>query len=204
MIYQRYIKPLIDRVGALTILMVASPLLVICAALIGLTTGRPILLIQQRGGYRNTTFNMIKFRTMTNQTNNKGQLLPDWRRLTRTGRLIRLLSLDELPQLINVLNGDMSIIGPRPFLSEYLPLYSEHQKKRHQVKPGITGLAQVKGRNLLGWNERIELDIVYVNTCSWCLDVYIILMTIFRIIYPHGVNQSVNDTMTKFTGSFDD
>ena len=178
-----------------------SPLLALRALAVGWKLGRPVLFAQTRPGLHGAPFEFYKFRTMTDARNAAGELLPDAARLTRFGELMRKSSLDELPQLVNVLKGDMSLVGPRPLLMEYLPLYSERQAQRHAVRPGMTGWAQVNGRNALDWEERFELDIWYVEHRSFRLDLRIIAMTAWRMLRPQGIAQPGHATMTKFTGS---
>jgi sugar transferase EpsL len=186
---------------ALILLIGLSPLLALLALAVRCKLGRPVLFAQTRPGLHGAPFEFYKFRTMTDARNTAGVLLPDAARLTRFGQLMRKSSLDELPQLVNVLKGDMSLVGPRPLLMEYLPLYSERQARRHGVRPGITGWAQVNGRNALDWEERFELDLWYVEHRSSWLDLRIIAMTAWRMLRPQGIAQPGHATMTKFTGS---
>ncbi len=190
-----------DLSTALVLLMGLSPLLALLALAVRWKLGHPVLFAQARPGLHAAPFEFYKFRTMTDARNAAGELLPDAARLTRFGELMRKLSLDELPQLVNVLKGDMSLVGPRPLLMEYLPLYSERQARRHAVRPGITGWAQVNGRNALDWEERFELDLWYVEHRSFWLDLKIVAMTAWRMLRPQGVAQPGHATMTKFTGS---
>jgi len=199
--YKKYIKHLLDKLLALILIILFSPVIIIVAILIYLWDGRPILFIQERPGYKGKIFKIYKFRTMTNETDENGNLLPDEQRLKSIGKIIRSLSLDELPQLFNVLKGDMSFVGPRPLLIEYLPLYNERQKKRHDVKPGITGLAQVMGRNAISWKEKFEYDIYYVENLSFWLDLKIILLTIWKVLKREGISQQGRATMEKFNGN---
>ena len=186
---------------ALALLVVLSPLLALLALTVRVKLGRPVLFTQVRPGRQGTPFEFYKFRTMTEARDAAGELLPDAARLTPFGELMRKSSLDELPQLVNVLKGDMSLVGPRPLLMEYLPLYSERQSKRHAVRPGMTGWAQVNGRNSLTWEERFELDLWYVEHHSFRLDLKIIAMTLWRTLRPQGVSQPGQATMTRFNGS---
>lgn len=195
------LKNIIDRFLSLFLIIFLSPVFLITGLLIFISMGRPILFKQKRPGYKEKVFTLYKFRTMTNDTDENGNLLPDEQRLTKIGNIIRSLSLDELPQLFNVLKGDMSFVGPRPLLVEYLPLYNERQKKRHDVKPGITGLAQVMGRNALSWKEKFEYDVYYVENLSFWLDLKIILLTIWKVLKREGVSQEGRATMEKFNGS---
>ncbi len=199
--YKSLLKPLFDKILALILIVLFSPVMLIVAILIYFWDGRPILFIQERPGYKEKIFKIYKFRTMTNETDENGNLLPDEKRLKGIGKIIRSLSLDELPQLFNVLKGDMSFVGPRPLLKEYLPLYNERQKKRHNVKPGITGLAQVMGRNAISWREKFEYDVYYVEHLSFWLDLKIILLTIWKVIKREGISQEGRATMEKFNGN---
>jgi len=199
--YKSLLKPLFDKILALILIVLFSPVMLIVAILIYFWDGRPILFIQERPGYKEKIFKIYKFRTMTNETDENGNLMPDEKRLKGIGKIIRSLSLDELPQLFNVLKGDMSFIGPRPLLKEYLPLYNERQKKRHNVKPGITGLAQVMGRNAINWREKFEYDVYYVEHLSFWLDLKIILLTIWKVIKREGISQEDRATMEKFNGN---
>jgi lipopolysaccharide/colanic/teichoic acid biosynthesis glycosyltransferase len=160
-----------------------------------------IFFMQYRPGKNGRLFNLIKFKTMNNNCDESGNLLPDSERLTAIGRYIRKTSLDELPQLWNVVKGDMSLVGPRPLLVEYLPLYNEHQKRRHEVKPGITGWAQVNGRNAISWQEKFDLDVWYVDHCSFRLDIKILLLTILKVFKREGINQAGQATVEKFNGN---
>jgi sugar transferase EpsL len=195
------LKRAFDFSLALVLLIALSPLLALLALLVCWKLGRPVLFAQTRPGLHGKPFGFYKFRTMTEARDAAGELLPDAARLTPFGELMRKLSLDELPQLINVLKGDMSLVGPRPLLMEYLPLYSERQARRHALRPGITGWAQVNGRNALAWEERFELDLWYVEHRSFWLDLRIIAMTAWRMLRPQGITQAGHATMSKFTGS---
>ncbi|MHB8668190.1 MAG: sugar transferase [Burkholderiales bacterium] len=190
-----------DFLVALALLIGLSPLLALLALAVRWTLGRPVLFAQTRPGRYGVPFAFYKFRTMTDARDAAGELLPDAARLTPFGELMRKSSLDELPQLLNVLNGEMSLVGPRPLLMEYLPLYSARQARRHEVRPGITGWAQVNGRNALGWEERFELDLWYVEHRSFWLDLKILAMTASRMLRPQGIAQPGQATMSKFTGS---
>ena len=197
---QQTIKRVIDFTLALIGLMVASPILLIVAILVKMKLGSPILFRQQRVGLDGKIFEMVKFRTMKDATDANGQPLPDEERLTKFGQLLRKTSLDELPELWNVLKGDMSLVGPRPLLVEYLPLYSKEQMKRHDVRPGITGYAQVNGRNNISWKKKFELDVYYVENFSLWLDVKILVQTITKVLGQADINQEGNVTMEKFNG----
>ena len=163
--------------------------------------GRPVIFVQSRPGWQGRPFNLVKFRTMTGDFGENGQVLPDSARMTRLGRFLRSLSLDELPELWNVLRGDMSLVGPRPLLMEYLPLYSSEQARRHAVRPGLTGWAQVKGRNLLSWERKFELDVWYVDNHSFLLDLQILWLTIGTVIRREGISNPGETTMPKFRGN---
>ncbi len=200
MFYKKFLKPLLDKILAAILIIMLSPIMIVIAISIYLWDGRPILFVQERPGYKEKIFKIYKFRTMTDEKDENGNLLPDEKRLKGIGKMIRSLSLDELPQLFNVLKGDMSFVGPRPLLIEYLPLYNEKQKKRHEVKPGITGWAQVNGRNSISWKEKFEYDVYYVENLSFLLDLKIILLTIWKVLKKEGVSQEGRATMEKFNG----
>nr|WP_240343803.1 sugar transferase [Paenibacillus sp. SYP-B3998] len=197
----QWIKRVVDFTAALGAFIVLSPLYVIVAILIRTKLGSPVVFKQQRPGLHGKPFYVYKFRTMNNQRNEKGELLPDAQRLTRFGKLLRKTSLDELPQLFNVIRGDMSLIGPRPLLMEYLSLYTEEQKKRHWVRPGITGWAQVNGRNAISWEAKFKLDVWYTEHQSLKLDAKIVWMTVRKVFYAEGVQQAGHATTSKFTGN---
>ena len=199
--YERIIKRGIDLVFAVPALLVAAPVFLLLFVLLKLTGHRKLIFIQRRVGYKEKIFSLYKICTMTDARDEEGQLLPDADRLTKLGRFIRKTSLDELPQLINVLKGDMSIVGPRPLLIEYLPLYSSEQRKRHLVRPGITGWAQVNGRNAISWKTKFELDVWYVSHCSLLLDMRIFFLTIRKLFATREINEQGQATMTKFTGN---
>ncbi|UMB60350.1 sugar transferase [Lutibacter sp. A80] len=199
--YKTYFKRILDSILAFIGLLVLSPILVVIVVLLALANkGKPFF-FQVRPGLNERLFKIIKFKTMTDKKDNSGKLLPDKERLTKIGSFVRKTSLDELPQLINVLKGDMSLIGPRPLLPEYLPLYSNEQKKRHQVKPGITGWAQVNGRNAISWQQKFEYDVWYVRHLSFKLDVKIVIKTIKKVIKSEGVNASSTVAMSRFKGN---
>ncbi len=201
MIYGNCIKRVLDFSAALIVLAVLLvPFLALAALLAAANRGTPFFR-QTRPGRRGKLFRIVKFKTMTDEKDDRGELLPDERRLTRAGRLVRSLSLDELPQLFNVLAGQMSFIGPRPLLPEYLPLYSAEQARRHDVRPGITGWAQVNGRNSIGWDRKFELDVWYVDHLSLLLDARIILLTLAKVVQRQGISAEGSATMEKFTGS---
>lgn len=199
--YGFIVKRTMDIIGALVILILTMPisLSVLLLLLISHRT-RPIY-FQQRPGKNGVLFEILKFKTMTDALDSTGKLLPDSDRLTGVGNRIRRLSLDELPQLLNVLRGDMSLIGPRPLLPEYLPLYNEEQKRRHEVKPGITGWAQVNGRNAISWQEKFKLDVWYVDNISFMLDFKILMLTIKKVLMRSGISSEKGPTMERFVGN---
>ena len=197
---QQRIKRVLEFIIALIGLILASPILLVVAILVKTKLGSPILFRQQRVGLNGEIFEMVKFRTMKDATDLEGNPLPDEERLTKFGQLLRKTSLDELPELWNVLKGDMSLVGPRPLLVEYLPLYSEEQMKRHHVRPGITGYAQVNGRNNISWTKKFELDVYYVENFSLWLDVKILFQTVAKVLGQADINQEGNVTMEKFNG----
>jgi len=199
--YTGMIKPLFDIVFSLLLLLVLSPIILLVIIFLLFANNGKVFFIQERPGKDEKIFKLIKFKTMNDKTDSNGNLLPDEKRLTFVGNIIRKLSLDELLQFINVIKGDMSLIGPRPLLIEYLPLYNEHQKKRHNVKPGITGWAQVNGRNSLSWEERFSLDVWYVENISFLLDLRIFFMTIMKIFKRDGISSRTSVTMEKFSGN---
>jgi len=194
-------KRLFDIVISALLLILLSPVFLVLSILVRLTLGPPVLFRQVRPGFRGRPFTMYKFRTMTNERDEQGRLLPDEQRLTRLGRFLRSTSLDELPELFNVLKGDMSLVGPRPLLMEYLPLYTAEQARRHEVRPGITGWAQVNGRNAISWEEKFKLDDWYVDNWSFWLDIRILLMTLWKVIIREGISQDGHATTEYFKGS---
>ena len=195
------VKRLFDLITSLCLIVLLSPLFILLAVLVYVDLGSPILFRQQRSGSGGKPFTLYKFRTMNNETNKKEQLLSDSVRLTRLGRLLRKASLDELPQFFNVIRGDMSLVGPRPQLMEYLDVYTDEQMRRHEVKPGITGWAQINGRNAISWEEKFGLDVWYVDNHSFSLDIKICFLTIVKIMMRHGINQEGMATAEKFKGS---
>ncbi len=199
--YRKYIKRLLDIVISLTALVILSPVMLIVAILVRCKLGAPVIFYQQRPGYQEKVFKLCKFRTMTDERDENGELLPDAVRLTKFGKMLRATSLDELPELWNILKGDMSLIGPRPLLVKYLPLYNEFQKHRHDVKPGLTGWAQVNGRNAISWEERFEMDVYYVNNQSFLLDLKILFKTVAVVFKHSDINSSTDATMEAFTGT---
>ena len=194
-------KRLLDLIGALTALVLLFPVLVVCAALIAMFLGTPVLFRQTRPGLHGAPFEMVKFRTMTEAKGANGEVLPDADRLTHLGRFLRSTSLDELPELWNVLKGEMSLVGPRPLLTEYLPLYSPLQARRHEVRPGVTGWAQVNGRNALTWEQKFALDVWYVDNRSFWLDLRILGLTALKVIRREGITMQGEASMPKFTGT---
>lgn len=194
-------KRIFDFIVALLLSILLMPLIITVTLLIILTVGRPVLFKQQRPGFHGQPFDIYKFRTMTDECDANGVLLPDQSRMTQTGKFLRRFSLDELPQLLNVLKGELSMVGPRPLLMEYLPLYTAEQARRHDVPPGITGWAQVNGRNAISWEQRFELDLWYVDHQSFFLDLKIILMTLMKLVKSNDVAQAGHATMPKFTGT---
>ena len=198
--YSRYFKRPIDFLIALMVLLLTSPLTLPTWVLLLAQNGGTAFFIQQRPGKNTTPFKIIKFKTMSDARDAKGHLLPDNERLTSFGKWVRKLSIDELPQLVNVLKGDMSLIGPRPLLFKYVPLYSPKQNRRHDVRPGITGWAQVNGRNAISWTRKFELDIYYVDHLSFLLDCKIFWLTMVKILKREGVNQSEARPMQPFNG----
>ena len=193
-------KRLFDFSCSLIGLIILSPLLLVAALLIRMKLGSPILFRQMRPGLYGRPFFVYKFRTMTDERDENGNLLPDEERLTLFGQRLRKFSIDELPQLFNVLKGDLSLVGPRPLLMEYLELYSPEQERRHEVRPGITGWAQVNGRNNISWEEKFKLDVWYVNHQSFFLDIKIILLTVYKVIKREGISQQGHVTIEKFSG----
>lgn len=200
-IYRRFVKRPMDFILSLIAIIVLSPILVVVAILVRTKLGSPILFKQQRPGLNEKIFIMYKFRTMTDEKGQNGEVLPDHIRLTKFGKYLRSTSLDELPELLNILKGDMSIIGPRPLLVQYLPLYNNHQKRRHEVRPGLSGLAQISGRNAISWEEKLNLDIEYVERVSFIEDWKIILLTIKKVFVREGINSETAATMEPFKGT---
>ena len=191
-IYSKYIKRLLDILISLTFIVLFSWLYLILVILVRIKLGSPVLFCQKRPGYNEKIFTLYKFRTMTDKRDEKGNLLPDSERLTKFGSMLRSTSLDELPEMFNILKGDMSLIGPRPLLVEYLPYYTEEERLRHSVRPGLTGLAQVSGRNYLAWDKRLAKDVEYVNHISFIMDVRIIIKTIMVVFKKEDVSVDTN------------
>lgn len=201
MIYEKYIKRILDILLSLSAIIILSPLLLILSVLVRVKLGSPILFRQERPGKNEKIFTLCKFRTMTDKRDEKGELLPDEKRLTGFGKMLRSTSLDELPELINILKGDMSLIGPRPLLVRYLPLYNETQKHRHDVRPGLTGWAQINGRNAITWEQKFEYDVEYVNNLSFAFDLRIFFGTVRSVLNREGISSGTNATMEEFTGT---
>ena len=200
-VYIDFFKPFFDFIIALVMFSIASPIFCLLVILLAIANSGKPFFFQPRPGKDERIFKLIKFKTMTDAKDAAGNLLPDAARLTRIGNFVRRSSLDELPQLLNVLLGQMSLVGPRPLLVEYLPLYSEEQRKRHFVKPGITGWAQINGRNTLSWEKKFEYDVYYVEHASVALDFKILLLTLKKVVKSDGINSATSATMEKFTGN---
>ena len=201
--YKKFFKRWLDILLSLIALTLLSPILIVVALLVRVKVGSPVLFIQKRPGLNEKIFKMYKFRTMTDERGMDGKLLPDSARLTKLGKWLRSTSLDELPELFNILKGDMSIVGPRPLLVEYLPLYNEYQKRRHLVRPGLTGLAQVNGRNAISWEEKFEFDVDYVEHVSLFRDFGIKFKTVKKVFVKDGINSSEEVPMEDFRGTFE-
>ena len=199
--YRLFIKRLLDVVLSGVALVLLSPVYLVLAILIRMKLGSPVIFHQERPGKDGKIFKVIKFKTMTDERDADGNLLPDADRLTKVGRFVRSTSIDELPQLINVLKGEMSLIGPRPLLPQYLPLYSPEQARRHEVRPGITGWAQCHGRNAITWTEKFKLDVWYVDNISLLTDIKVIFITVIKVLKRSDINMSANDTMEDFDGT---
>jgi lipopolysaccharide/colanic/teichoic acid biosynthesis glycosyltransferase len=200
-LYEKYFKRLFDFIVSLIAFIVLSPLLLFLSLIVRIKLGSPIIFKQKRPGLNEKVFTLYKFRTMKNSKDEHGVLLPDSERLTKFGKFLRATSMDELPSLLNIIKGDLSIVGPRPLLVEYLSLYNDEQKKRHLVRPGLTGLAQVKGRNAISWEEKFDLDLLYMSKISFFYDIMIILLTIKKVIFREGINSSSAATMENFQGT---
>jgi lipopolysaccharide/colanic/teichoic acid biosynthesis glycosyltransferase len=200
-IYRRFLKRPMDFILSLMAIITLSPVLIIVAILVRFKLGSPVLFKQKRPGLNEKIFTMYKFRTMTDEKDENGELLPDSVRLTKFGRMLRATSLDELPELWNIVRGDMAIVGPRPLLVQYLELYNNHQKRRHEVRPGLSGLAQVNGRNAISWEDKFNLDVEYVDNVSFIEDWKIILLTIKKVFVKEGISSDTSVTMEPFRGS---
>lgn len=200
-VYEKYIKRPQDMLCALLALIVLSPILFITAFLVRVKLGSPVIFKQERPGLNGKIFTLYKFRTMTDERDSEGNLLPDEERLTKFGKLLRSTSLDELPELLNILFGDIAVIGPRPLLVEYLPRYNAEQRRRHEVRPGLSGLAQVNGRNAISWEDKFKYDIQYVDHVTFLGDWKIIFQTILNVIKRDGINSETAATMEVFMGT---
>ena len=200
MIY-KYIKRILDIISSLLAIIILSPLLAVTAVLVKTKLGSPVLFKQERPGKDEKIFTLMKFRTMTDERDENGELLPDVVRLTKFGKFLRSTSIDELPELFNILKGDMSVIGPRPLLVEYIPRYNEHQHRRHEVRPGLSGWAQVNGRNSISWEEKFDLDVEYVDNYSFAMDVKILFMTVLNVLKKEGISSETSATMEVFMGT---
>ena len=199
--YQKYFKRPLDFIMALLGLIILSPLLLVIAILVRIKLGSPVIFKQPRPGLNEEIFTLYKFRTMTDERDENGELLPDEVRLTSFGKFLRSTSLDELPELWNILKGDMSFVGPRPLLVEYLPLYNDEQRRRHEVRPGLTGLAQVNGRNAISWEEKFQLDCQYVHQVTFRGDLSILAKTVWAVFKQEGISSKTSVTMEKFEGN---
>lgn len=199
--YKLFFKRFFDFILSLIAIIMLSPVYLIVIVLVRIKLGSPVFFTQKRPGKDEKIFKMYKFRTMTNEVDENGNLLPDDKRLTKFGKLLRSTSLDELPELFNILKGDMSIVGPRPLLVRYLPLYNEYQKHRHDARPGFTGWAQCNGRNSISWEEKFDLDVYYVNHITFLLDVKIIFKTVKTVLCREGISSEASSTMEEFRGS---
>jgi lipopolysaccharide/colanic/teichoic acid biosynthesis glycosyltransferase len=199
--YKSYFKRILDFIAALILLLIFSPIIIICYILLIIVNNGDALFFQIRPGYQSTPFTILKFKTMHDGVDAQGNLLPDEVRLTRIGKIVRGLSIDELLQLINVIKGDMSLVGPRPLLTQYLERYTPEQTRRHNVRPGITGWAQVNGRNALSWDEKFKLDVEYVEKVSFSLDLKILWMTVLNVVQRKGISAVGHATMEEFRGN---
>ena len=199
--YEKYIKRLLDFTLSFLALIILSPVLLVTALLVRIKLGSPIIFHQERPGKSEKIFRLYKFRSMTDECDENGNLLPDNERLTRFGQILRSTSLDELPELLNILRGDMSIVGPRPLLVKYLPLYNEEQRHRHDVRPGLTGWAQANGRNAISWEEKFKLDVWYVQHISFLVAVKVIFMTVKKVFCRDGISSETSVTMEEFSGT---
>lgn len=202
--YDTIIKRILDLIMAVVMLCVLSPLILLVSVLVRIKLGSPIIFRQERPGKKGKIFCLYKFRTMTDAKDKNGELLPDEVRLTKFGRMLRSTSLDELPELWNILKGEMSFVGPRPLLVQYLPLYNDFQKRRHDVRPGLTGLAQVNGRNAISWEEKFRWDVAYVSKQSFLLDFRIAVLTLKTVFAKDGISSATSETMEDFKGSRDE
>lgn len=199
--YRKYFKRVFDFVCSLLALIILSPVLLVTALLVRIKLGTPVIFKQKRPGLNEKIFTLYKFRTMTDKTDEQGNLLPDEVRLTKFGKMLRSTSLDELPELWNILKGDMSVVGPRPLLEKYIPLYSKEQRKRHLVRPGLTGSAQVNGRNEVSWEKKFQLDVEYTQHITFWSDIRIILQTVGNVFGGKGISSTTSATMEEFLGN---
>lgn len=199
--YKKYVKRFFDFILSLIAIIILSPIYIVVAILVKIKLGSPIIFTQERPGKNEKIFKMYKFRSMTSKKDENGNLLPDEVRLTSFGKKLRSTSLDELPELFNILKGDMSIVGPRPLLIKYIPLYNDHQKRRHEVRPGFTGWAQCNGRNAISWEEKFNYDVEYVDHISFLMDIKIILKTIKIVLLKEGISSDTSVTMEEFKGN---
>lgn len=197
----KYIKRFFDIISSLLAIIILSPVLAVTAVLVRIKLGSPVLFKQERPGKDEKIFTLYKFRTMTDEKDENGELLPDEVRLTKFGQFLRSTSLDELPELFNILKGDMSVIGPRPLLVRYLPRYNAHQKRRHEVRPGLSGWAQVNGRNTVSWEDKFNMDVEYVDNYSLLMDIKILLMTVVNVLKHEGISSETSVTMEEFMGN---
>lgn len=200
MLYRNYVKRILDIIGSFTLLVLLSPLLLITAIVVAIKLGFPVIYVQKRPGLGEKPFRLYKFRSMKENSNGGKNILSDEERLTPFGKILRATSLDELPELINILKGDMSLVGPRPLLIEYLPLYNERHRRRHEVRPGLTGMAQVMGRNMVSWEDRFDLDVDYVDNLNLLNDLKIVIKTLIVVLRRDGISGNGAVTMTKFSG----
>ena len=198
--YRLFFKRILDIIISIVVLLITSPIVVIVFCILGFQNKGNVFFFQDRPGFHQKAFRIIKFKTMTDAKDVDGKLLPDNQRITKAGKIIRRLSIDELPQLLNVIKGDMSLIGPRPLLFKYIPLYSAEQLRRHDVRPGITGWAQVNGRNSISWKQKFDFDIFYVDNLSFVLDIKILWKTFIKVIRTEGINQTLDRPMLPFDG----
>ena len=199
--YSKYLKRPFDLLSAIIVFVILLPFFILAIVALSIANRGKVFFLQLRPGKDEKLFSVIKFKTMNDQKDKNGQLLPDADRLTGIGRFVRKTSLDEIPQLLNVIKGDMSLVGPRPLLVEYLPLYNDVQKRRHEVRPGITGWAQVNGRNAISWEKKFELDVWYVDNLSLWLDIKILFLTVKKVFVSEGISSDSSATMEKFTGT---
>lgn len=201
MIYRKYVKRILDSIFSLVFIVILSPIMFFIAILVLIFLGWPVFFIQDRPGYNEKIFTMYKFRTMTDEKDKNGRNLSDKERLTKFGKMLRSTSLDELPELFNILKGDMSFVGPRPLLIQYLDLYNVNQKRRHEVRPGLTGLAQANGRNSISWEDKFTLDVKYVDNIGFIIDLKILILTLLKIIIREGIDSNTSETMEPFYGT---